>query len=134
MPPGTARAHSERRENYARLVDVWSKLHPGEPGADAIDAQLHTERLAHPTREQRRHEEEQDDLPDGAFVLHEGAPCLVLGSHLLGWTPTGYVGRMSRPVRQPARVITPPSLVSLLRLEWQPLVPLVHPSAFAAES
>jgi hypothetical protein len=85
-------------------------------------------------REQLRHKEPLDELPDGAFVLHEGAPRLVFGSHLLGWTPAGYVGRMSRPVRQPARVITPPSLVSLLRLEWQPLVPLMHPSAFAAES
>jgi hypothetical protein len=26
-------------------------------------------------------------------------------------------------------VITPPSLVSVLRAGWQPLVPLVHPSA-----
>jgi hypothetical protein len=123
-----------RREDYARLVDVWSKLHPGEVGADAIDAQLHTERLVHTTREQRRHEALLDDLPDGAFVLHERAPCLVFGSHLLGWTSAGYVERISRPVRQPALVLTPPSLVSLLRAGWQSLVPLVHPSAFAAES
>jgi hypothetical protein len=121
-----------RRRDYARLVDIWNKLHPGEVGADAIDARLHTERVAHPTREQFRHEALLDELPDGAFVLHEGAPCLVFGSHLLGWTPAGYAGRMSRPARQPALVITPPSLVAVLRVGWQPLVPLVHPSAFAA--
>jgi len=122
-----------RRQDYVQLVNAWKELHPGEVGADAIDAQLHSERVAFPTREQRHHEAPLDELPDGAFVLHESAPRLVLGSHLLGWTPGGYVGRMSRPARQPALVITPPSLVSLLRLGWQPLVPLVHPSAFAAE-
>jgi hypothetical protein len=118
-----------RREDYARLVDVWSKLHPGRVGADAIDAQLHSERLAHQTRAQLRHEAPLDELPDGAFVLHEGMPCLVLDSHLLGWTPAGYVERVSRPVGRPALVITPPSLVSVLRVGWQPLVPFVHPSA-----
>jgi hypothetical protein len=123
-----------RREDYVQLVNAWKELHPGEVGANAIDAQLHSERVAYPTREQRHHEAPLDELPDGAFVLHEGAPCLVLGSHLLGWTPAGYVERMLRPVRRPALVITPPSLVSVLRDGWQPLVPLVHPSAFASDT
>src|SRR5712691_7538710 len=33
-----------RREDYKRFVAIWSDLHPGQVGADAIDAQLHTER------------------------------------------------------------------------------------------
>ena len=120
-----------RREDYTRLVSIWRDLHPGPAGADAIDAQLHTERIAPGTRTQLHHDAALDDLPDGAFVLWDGAPHLVLGSLLLKWTAAGYVARAPRPVRQQARLITPPSLIALLRAGWQPLVPLVHPSATA---
>jgi hypothetical protein len=40
-----------------------------------------------------------------------------------------YVQRKQRPGRQRALLITPPSLVAVLRSGWQPLVPLLHPSA-----
>ena len=118
-----------RREDYARLVAIWGQLHPGQVGADAIDAQLHSERLAPETRAQRHHEAPLDELPDGAFVLLEGAPWLVLRGDLLGWTAAGYVERRRRPRHQQAQLITPPSLVTVLRAGWQPLVPWLHPSA-----
>jgi hypothetical protein len=53
----------------------------------------------------------------------------VLGAELLSWTPAGYLARRARPVRQRALLITPPSLVAVLRYGWRPLVPLLHPSA-----
>jgi hypothetical protein len=121
-----------RREDYDRLVAHWRTLHPGDVGADAIDARLHSERVADGTRAHRLHAASFDDLPDGAFVLHEGGPRLVLGNELLSWTPAGYAAREPRPGRGPALLITPPSLVSLLRAGRQPLVPLLHPSALAA--
>ncbi len=34
-----------RREDYNRFGRIWAGLHPGQAGADAIDAQLHGERL-----------------------------------------------------------------------------------------
>jgi len=34
-----------RREDYERLTAIWRELHPGQIGADAIDAQLHDERV-----------------------------------------------------------------------------------------
>src|SRR5437870_10240976 len=117
-----------RREDYDRFVAIWSELHPGQVGADAIDAQLHTERVDPGTRGQLRREAPLDGLPDGAFVLREGAPYLVLGAYLLRWTAAGYVARAPRPVRQQALLITPPSLIEVLRADWQPLVPLLHPS------
>jgi hypothetical protein len=119
-----------RREDYARLATIWRELHPGQLGADAIDAQLDTERTQPGTRTQRHHQAAFDPLPDGAFVLQEGAPWLVLGPHLLRWSPAGYLARKPRPVHQQAQLITPPSLVHLLSTGWQPLVPLAHPSAF----
>ena len=112
-----------RRGDYDRLTEIWRALHPGQAGADAIDAQLHEERL------RRVHDAGYADLPDGAFVLREGGPWLVLGAELLRWTPAGYTERVPRPRRGRAAVVTPPSLVAVLRAGWEPLVPLLHPTA-----
>jgi hypothetical protein len=118
-----------RRADYVRLTELWSELHPGQVGADAIDLQLHGERVASGSRAQRHHAAPFGDLPDGTFVLSDGAARLVLGPSLLLWTPAGYSERRSRPRQGAATVITPPSLVAVLRSQWRPLVPLVHPSS-----
>ena len=107
-----------RRADYDRLLAIC-----GEVGADAIDARLHAERLGPPKRVAL------DELPDGAFVLQEGEPWLVLGARLLRWTASGYVEPRPRPGNEQALVVTPPSLVAVLRAGWRPLVPFLHPSA-----
>jgi len=56
-------------------------------------------------------------------------PCLVLGDMLLRWTPGGYVEARARPAGRQAALITPPSLVVVLRAGWEPVVPLLHPTA-----
>jgi hypothetical protein len=112
-----------RRADYDRLAAIWAELHPGQKGADAIDAQIHGERLG-PRRSARL-----GDLPDGVFVLDDGAPCLVFGSRLLRWKPAGYDDSRPQPEHAQLEVITPPSLVSLLERGWDPLVPLLHPTA-----
>ena len=116
-----------RREDYNRLVSVL-----GLGGADAIDEQLDHERRDRQTNQRRFHEAPFDDLPDGAFVMLEGDPHLVRGRELLRWSPAGYTARTPRPAGArggEATVITPPSLVALLRTERTPLVPLLHPTA-----
>jgi hypothetical protein len=120
-----------RRADYTRFVELWRILHPAHSGADAIDAQLHDERVDPETRAQRHHGAPLDELPDGVFVLHDGAPHLVLGESLLAWSAAGYTARTPRPLRTQARVITPPSVVAVLQTDWQSLVPVVHPSAIA---
>jgi hypothetical protein len=120
-----------RREDYLRFGSIWHELHPAQAGADAIDAQLHAERVAPGTREQLRHSALFDELPDGAFVLREKGPWLVLGAELMRWTPAGYVDAWRRPTGEEAVLITPPSLVAVLRTGWRPVVPLLHPSARA---
>jgi hypothetical protein len=118
-----------RREDYARLQAIWRELHPRlEAGADAIDARLHAERLHVHTNRQRHHSAAIDELPDGAFVLERDAPWVVVGAGLWRWTPARYVDRTTRPSAGTARVITPPSLVAVLRSGWRPVVPLLHPS------
>jgi hypothetical protein len=112
-----------RRADYDRLSALWRELHR-EAGADAIDARLHAERLA---GGERRLHELPPALPDGAFVVRAGEPWLVHGGALLRWTPGGYTERMA--LRGDEALLTPPSLVELLRRGWHGLVPLLHPSA-----
>jgi hypothetical protein len=120
-----------RRADYNRLVEIWSERNEGRTGADAIDRQLHSERLVAHTRERRLHELSYAQLPDGAFVVHHGVPCLVIGRRLLPWSPGGYLRQLRRPTRGLATLITPPSLLPLLERGWAPLVPFLHPSAMA---
>jgi hypothetical protein len=118
-----------RHADYAQLTAHWAVLHPAQRGADAIDAQLQAERLHPGTKQRRLHEISFHEFPDGAFVLFGGRPHLVLGSRLLAWSPGGYTASRPRPVHGHADVITPPSLLALLETGWDPLVPLLHPSA-----
>ena len=102
-----------RRDDYRRFAELL-----GRRGAHAIDAELHLERLAGLWR---------GSPMDGAFVLVDGAPWLVLDGELLRWTPGGYAERRAAP--DSAEIITPPSLVEVLRRGWDGAVPLLHPSA-----
>jgi hypothetical protein len=116
-----------RRDDYARFTQIWQQLHPGEVGADAIDARLHQERIDPATRGQRRHPLPTDRLPDGAFVAAGDTAFLVLDGAFRRWTPAGYVEADAKI--GPLELITPPSLVDVLRRGWDPVVPLLHPSA-----
>jgi hypothetical protein len=116
-----------RREDYNRFRELF----PGPSGADAMDEQLHAERVA--GRERHLHEARLEELPDGAFVLQTGAPWLVLGGELLRWTPAGYTKRRPR-THGAATLITPPSLVDVLRAGWNGAVPLLHPTAATPRS
>jgi hypothetical protein len=108
-----------RRADHHAMREAWG----GRPRAGAMDDVLHAERLG------ERREAALDDLPDGAFVLRDGAPWLVLGDALRRWTPAGYTDTAPRTATR-ALVVTPPSLVAVLRRSWTPsAVPLMHPSA-----
>ena len=115
-----------RRADYEHLRASWPEP---SAGADAIDDQLHAERLDPHTGGRRLHRAAFGELPDGSFVMRDDKPWLVLGDRLLAWSPGGYRERSPRPARGTATVITPPSLVALLRTERTALVPLLHPSA-----
>ena len=68
-----------RREDYDRLVAIWRDLHPGQVGADAIDAQLHTERSSPATRG-RLHARRSESSRTARSSWTEGEPWLVLGA------------------------------------------------------
>jgi hypothetical protein len=119
-----------RRADYDRFSSFWRALH-GDRGADAVDTRLHAERIDPATHGRRLHTARMEELPDGAFVLQGDTPWLVLGDAILAWTPAGYGRRAPRP-RGEATLVTPPSLVELLRSGWESALPLVHPSAIDA--
>ncbi len=122
-----------RRDDFNRFVEIWDVHHRRASGADAIDAQLHIERVDPGTRAHRLHEARLDDLPDGAFVMMDDRPHVVAERRLLRWTVSGYAGSLPRG-RGTAALITPPSLVDVLRTGWSGAVPFLHDSARRAGS
>jgi hypothetical protein len=116
-----------RHPAYRRFRDLWGAVHPADPvGADGIDRRLHDERLA--VRARRTETADLADLPDGTFVARDGRAWLVLDRSLLAWSPAGYAAGRPRPPRGRVEVLTPPSVVAVLRAGYQPQV---HPTGDA---
>jgi hypothetical protein len=103
-----------RNADYRSFLAVTGASRAGE-----LDARLHEERG-------RLHESELDELPDGAFVVLERQPWLVLGCELLQWTPGGYAERRRR-FGGPVDVVTPLTSLHVLASGWSGSLPLVHP-------
>jgi hypothetical protein len=115
-----------RRADFNRFRDAWAETHPGAPlRVDDIDKVLHAERVA-PDRTKRLHEATLRDLPDGAMIADGDQAWLLQANELLLWSPFGYEGR--RPAVASARVqlLTPPSIVEIIRSGY---TPSVHPTA-----
>ncbi len=104
-----------RRESYNAYRSAWAEgLGVDAPSAKEINRRLHGERIFRGTHRRRLHDLPWDGLPDGAFVLIDGSPAVVLGDELREWTREGYRGRMARPRSATASVITPPSTLAAL--------------------
>ncbi len=105
-----------RRADYLRYRHAL-----GAPGADAIDARLHGERLD--GRRKRVHVLAWRDVPAGAFAEVGGTPHLVLADRLRSWNAvSGYGAERPRPVRGDARSLTPPASLDVLRAGYQPQI------------
>jgi hypothetical protein len=113
-----------RRADYERVCSVLGAR------ADAIDARLQGERWEGSGRRRLGERVRVGELPVGAFVADDdGVPWLVVDGSLARWSPSGYPERVPAPRRSSMTLITPPSLVEVLRSGWEPVVPLLHPSA-----
>jgi hypothetical protein len=105
-----------RRESYDTYRAAWSAdLDVPSPSAKQINWQLHGERIVRGTHRRRLHRLPWRELPDGAFVLLDETPAVVLGDQLGEWTREGYGKRRARPRSGTASAITPPSSVAALR-------------------
>jgi hypothetical protein len=75
---------------------------------------LHGERIVRGTHRRRLHRLRWADLPDGAFVVLDTSPTVVIGDQLTEWTREGYRGLKARPIHGTVEVITPPSTLAAL--------------------
>jgi hypothetical protein len=104
-----------RNADYRAFQSAWRRAFPdADVSADAMDLVLHQERRVRPWIK-RTHHASADDLPDGAFVTLDGKAWLVRGGRLLEWTPAGYGSRRERPRNSQLSLLTPPSIVAVLR-------------------
>lgn len=125
LDEAVALAAGHRPCAYCRRADynAYRDRFPDAPKAVEMDAVLHAERLER--REKRLHDVHMDDLPDGAFVDKGGVPHLVMGKHLLPYTPDGYEAAIARPSGA-ASALTPPATLAVLTNGYRPAL---HPSA-----
>jgi hypothetical protein len=105
-----------RNADYRAYQRAWAEgLGVPLPSAEEMNRQLHDERIVRGARRRRIHPMPWADLPDGTFVIVDGAPAVVIGDQLTEWTHEGYRARRVRPRSGTAQVITPPSTVAALR-------------------
>ena len=105
-----------RRTAYDAYRAAWADgLGVPPPAAKEINRQLHGERIVRGTHRRRLHQLPWEELPDGAFVLLDDTPALVLDDRLVEWTREGYRGSQARPARGHANAITPPATIAALR-------------------
>jgi hypothetical protein len=107
-----------RRKDAEQFAAMFSAKNE-RARAPAMDAVLHAERLA--GKAKRLHRRKIDTLPDGVMVALDGDAFAVRGHRLLRWTPSGYDERRRRPRGVDAAVLTPPSIVTVLKRGYRPL-------------
>lgn len=90
-------------------------------GADAIDLQLHAERLD--GRAKRAHSMAWRNVPSGTYVELEGVPHITLHDSLRPWSVTsGYGDARTRPHGGDARILTPPTSVGAFVAGYEPQI------------
>ncbi len=87
--------------------------------APEMDAVLHVERLVGAAK--RAHVRKLDSLPDGAMIALMDQAYAVRGRRLLQWTPAGYGQSIPRRRGGDADVLTPPSILAVLKRGYAPL-------------
>lgn len=113
-----------RNADYKRFRRLWETSFGAPAGADAMDRTLHAERLA--GREKRTYHADVATLPEGTYVAVNGTAWVLWGNEILAWSSAAYGERRPRPARGEVEVLTPPSIVAVLRAGYGAGI---HPSA-----
>ena len=114
-----------RIADYREFQRVWRSVYPNASvAADDMDAVLQAERRERPFRK-RTSVANSGTLPNGTYVSLEGRAWLILDDAVLAWSGGGYIQRAPRLRNQPVTVLTPPSIVAMLKAGYQPGL---HPS------
>jgi hypothetical protein len=99
-------------------VEFAERFPGGRVSAPAMDDVIHAERLD--GKSKRIHRRNIDTLPDGAMIARDGDAYAVRGKRLLRWTPRGYKGTKPRPRGAIVDVLTPPSMLKVLKADYAP--------------
>ncbi|KZY33689.1 hypothetical protein A3731_20220 [Roseovarius sp. HI0049] len=106
-----------RRDALASFRTAWTAAH-GEADLKTIDRHLHHDRVT-PGREQIRCRARPGDLPDGTFILFQGAPHLLHGESIYAFKTSGYHNSLTKPEHE-VEVLTPACTVSALANGYLP--------------
>ena len=118
-----------RRADALSFASLWARRLGRDERAAAgeMDAVLHGERLG-PLGAKRTFRARLGDLPAGTIVRVSGSPHLLAGGGLLPWTIEGYLAPASFEPDLSVNVLTPLTIVELLR---RGLRPRLHPTALS---
>lgn len=111
-----------RHADYQRFKGAWAVGVGNPEGADHMDAVLHADRLEGRSANQRKrcYWEQLAALPEGTFIRLDGSAWLLWRGQLLEWWAAGYLTRRSLPpTSNRVEVLTPRSLVAVLRAGYQ---------------
>lgn len=111
-----------RNADAKRFAMLWAEAlgRSERMTAGEMDEHLHRERLASGRgRLPELSAEDAEALPDGSMVALDGRPFAVRAGRLLLWSFDGY-GPAERLAGRKARLITPPSIVDVLRQGYEP--------------
>lgn len=112
-----------RRIDYNRFRSFWREAIKTPDDADAMDLVLHAERLD--GKKKRTYSEALGVLPNGTYVAIDGTPHLLWDAALYEWSAGRYVAKRSLDGKQSVEVLTPRSIMNILRAGY---VPAIHPS------
>jgi hypothetical protein len=114
-----------RHADYRAFQAAWRTVYPERSSAaDAMDGVLHVERRVAPFRK-RTYVADIATLPDCTYVVLDERAWLVRKDSVWAWSGDRYVKRARRPNAREVTVLTPPSVVEVLRAGY---APGVHPS------
>lgn len=122
-----------RRADYRLWQAAWTAGLELPAGARAMDQVLHAARVPSSAGAGRRTEVALDRVPNGAFVLWQGCPHLVLGGGLHRFRPEGYGPPLPRPAKVAVPALTPAPVLAVLAAGYAPrLHPKLRAMAFAS--
>ena len=117
-----------RRQDYDRFKTAWLKGNPehnlsAKTAIAIIDCIIHSERIDRKGNKVT-HQENISNLPDGAFILIDDEPYLLVDDQIYHWTPAGYGKAQPSPCNEIATVLTPKSTLNAFRAGYVPQIAL----------
>ena len=112
-----------RRADAVRFAELWNAVEQrtGRAAAPDMDVRLHAERIDRYGRKVTS-SGRFGDLPDGVMVRYKNQPGLVHRAQFLAWSFDGYRPAIALAGDIVVEVLTPPTMVAIIRAGCQPML------------